>query len=310
MRVLLTARDVLSRFYGQYDTIIRLTCKFVLALTAFASINQALGQTAILNNLLILVGLAVICTFLPSNSILLIGAALILGHFYGISLEAAVVGGGLLVIGILLYFGISPDSALPLILTALAQPIGLGCAPALVFGLIGGPLSAVGAAFGALTYYLIRVVAANGGALKASAADAAEAMVQKIAMMIDYVITDKEMLIAAGALAAVLLIVYLIRIMEIKYAWNVAIAVGAAAYVAIYAAAAAGQQLSVNWLWFLTGTLVSVMIAWLVQIMLFSLDYRRTENVRFEDDEYFYYVKAVPKKKVLRKKRKRRAEGR
>ncbi len=310
MRVLLTVRDVLSRFYGQYDTMIRLVCKFVLALTAFASINQALGQMAILDNILILLGLAVICTFLPSNSILLIGAALILGHFYGISLEAAVVGGGMLVIGILLYFGISPDSALPLILTALAQPIGLGCAPALVFGLIGGPLSAVGAAFGALIYYLIRVVAEHGGTLKATAADAAEAMVQKMAMMIDYVITDREMLIAAGALAAVLLIVYLIRIMEIKYAWNVAIAAGAVAYVAIYAAAALGQQLRVNWLWFLSGTLVSAMIAWLVQIMLFSLDYRRTENVRFEDDEYFYYVKAVPKKKVLRKKRKRRAEGR
>ena len=36
---------------------------------------------------------------------------------------------------------------------------------------------------------------------------------------------------------------------------------------------------------------------------IFSLDYRRTENVRFEDDEYFYYVKAVPKIKVTEKNR-------
>ena len=310
MRALLTARDVLSRFYGQYDTVIRLFFKFVLALTAFASINHALGQMAALNNVLILLGLAAVCTFLPSNSILLIGTALILGHFYGISLEAAVVGGGLLVIGILLYFGISPDSALPLILTAIAQPIGLGCAPALVFGLIGGPLSAVGTVFGALTYYLIQVVAKNGGTLQATAADATEAMVQKMAMMIDYVIMSREMLVAAGALAVVLLIVYFIRIMEIKYAWNVAIAAGVSVYVVIYAVAAAGNIVEVDWLWFLSGILVSAMIAWFVQIMRFSLDYRRTENVRFEDDEYFYYVKAVPKKKVLRKKRKRRAEGR
>lgn len=310
MRALLTVRDALGRFYGQHDTAIRLFFKFVLALLAFASINQALGQMAVLNHAVILLGLALICTFLPSNSILLIGTALILGHFYGISLEAALVGGGLLVIGILLYFGISPESALPLILTAIAQPLGMGCAPALVFGLIGGPLSAVGAMFGTLTYYLIQVVAANGGALEATATDAAEAMAQKMAMLIDHVIACREMVIAALILGIVVLVVYFIRILEIKYAWNVAIVVGTLVYVALYAAAEIGMGIKIDWLWLLSGTLVSVMIAWLVQVMLFSLDYRRTENVRFEDDEYFYYVKAVPKKKVLRKKRRRRAEGR
>lgn len=310
MRALLTVRDALGRFYGQHDTVIRLFFKFILALAAFASINQALGQMAALNHALILVGLAFICTFLPSNSILLIGTAFILGHFYGISLEAALVGGGMLVIGILLYFGISPDSALPLILTAIAQPLGLGCAPALIFGLIGGPLSAVGAVFGALTYYLIQVVAANGGALEATATDAAEAMAQKMALLIDHVITCREMVITAGILGIVVLIVYFIRILEIKYAWNVAIAAGALAYVALYAAAEIAAGMGTDWLRLLSGTMVSVMIAWLAQVMLFSLDYRRTENVRFEDDEYFYYVKAVPKKKVLRRKRRRRAEGR
>lgn len=310
MKTLLTVRDALGRFYGKYDTFIRLFFKFVLAFLAFFAINSALGQMVRLNNPMILFGLAVICTFLPSNSILLIGTALILGHFYGISLESAAVGGGMLVIGILLYFGISPESALPLILTALAIPLGIGIAPALIFGLIGGPLSAVGAAFGAFAYYLIRVVAANGGMLEATATDAAEAMAQRMAMLIDHVIACREMVIAATALAAVLLVVYFIRRMAIKYAWTVAICAGTLVYTAIYAAAAVVFAAEVEWIGFLSGTAVSLLLAWMVQVMLFSLDYRRTENVRFEDDEYFYYVKAVPKKKVLRKKRKRRAEGR
>ena len=29
--------------------------------------------------------------------------------------------------------------------------------------------------------------------------------------------------------------------------------------------------------------------------MFFAVDFRRTEYVQYEDDEYYYYVKAVPK---------------
>ena len=32
-----------------------------------------------------------------------------------------------------------------------------------------------------------------------------------------------------------------------------------------------------------------------MKLFFFSVDYSRTENVQFEDDEYYYYVKAVPK---------------
>ena len=34
-----------------------------------------------------------------------------------------------------------------------------------------------------------------------------------------------------------------------------------------------------------------------------NLDYARTENVQFEDDEYYYYVKAVPKKMIAKEEK-------
>ena len=40
---------------------------------------------------------------------------------------------------------------------------------------------------------------------------------------------------------------------------------------------------------------IALVLALLLQISIFSLDYSRTEYVQFEDDEYYYYVKAVPK---------------
>ncbi len=32
-----------------------------------------------------------------------------------------------------------------------------------------------------------------------------------------------------------------------------------------------------------------------MEFLFFCVDYSRTENIQFEDDEYYYYVKAVPK---------------
>lgn len=33
----------------------------------------------------------------------------------------------------------------------------------------------------------------------------------------------------------------------------------------------------------------------ILELFFFSVDYSRSENLQYEDDEYYYYVKAVPK---------------
>lgn len=310
MKFLLAVRDALSRFYGTYDTYIRLFFKFLLALCSFAAINAALGQMAVLNNPLLVFGLAVVCAFLPSNSIVLVGAAMILAHFYGLSAEAAMVGGGILLIGIMLYFGIAPHSSIPLVLTALSMAAGVPCAVAVVFGLIGGPLSAIGTIFGTLGYYLITIVKVNGGNLQATATEAAEAMVQKMSMLIDAVIHNQEMLLVMAALAITLWIVWLVHRMAVKYAWMLAAVLGCLAYLVIRVAGSTILNVEINIPGLIIDIAAALACAWISQTMLFSLDYKRTQNVRFEDDEYFYYVKAVPKRKLRKRKRGRRADRR
>lgn len=41
--------------------------------------------------------------------------------------------------------------------------------------------------------------------------------------------------------------------------------------------------------------ILGVVAGLFLEVFFFSVDYSRTENVQFEDDEYYYYVKAVPK---------------
>ena len=310
MRLLLGIRDSLSRFYGEHDTVIRILAKFCMALCAFGMINASLGQMVMLRNPLIVAVLALVGAFLPSNSTVMIGAGMILIHFYGISPEAAVAGGGMLIVGMLLYFSIAPHSAVPLILTAITMRMGIPGMAAVLFGLIGGPLSAVGVIFGVFTYELVEVTNRMGGTLEATAADAAEAMVQKMTVLMNAVMNNQEMLVMAAALAVLLWMVWLIRRMEIRYAWMTASVTGIIFYVFLRVAGSIVTGATVQIVAITADVAAALLTAMAAQAFLFSLDYRRTEQVRFEDDEYFYYVKAVPKRKVHRRKRSRRSERR
>ncbi len=310
MGLLLKVRDRMSRFYGEHDTVIRILAKFCMALCAFAMINASLGQISFLRNPVVVGALALVCAFLPSNSTVMIGAGMILVHFYGISLEAAIAGGGMLIVGMLLYFSIAPHSAVPLILTAITMRMGIPSAAAVLFGLVGGPLSAVGVIFGVFTWYLVETTNRMGGTLESQAVDAAEAMVQKMTELMNSVISNREMAVMAAALAILLWIVWLIRRMAVKYAWMVAAGTGLLIYVGIRCISGVVLQIPVPALTVILDVALAAVTAMAAQAFLFSLDYRRTENVRFEDDEYFYYVKAVPKRKVYRRKRSRRSERR
>ncbi|MDO4521897.1 MAG: hypothetical protein Q4B57_01980 [Eubacteriales bacterium] len=310
MRLLLAIRDHLGRFYGKYDTVIRLFCKFTLAFVTFWSINIKLGQMAFVGHPVLLLGMSVLCAFLPSNSIVMISTAMILIHFYGISLEAALAGGGLLIIGCLLYFSIAPSSSVPIVFTALGLAMGIPAAVPVMFGLIGGPLTAVGIIFGTFIYYLVDIVEFAGGTLQATAVDAAEAMVQKMTVLMNAVLQNREMLLTAVVLAVTLWIVWLVRRLAIRYAWIFAALLGCMMYALIRIGGATILGLRQDLWRLLLDIFCAMLVAASAQMLLFNLDYRGTENVRFEDDEYYYYVKAVPKRKIRRRRRVRRAERR
>ena len=50
-------------------------------------------------------------------------------------------------------------------------------------------------------------------------------------------------------------------------------------------------------------TVVAIFAGVVIQFIFMNLDYARTENVQFEDDEYYYYVKAVPKKMIAKEEK-------
>lgn len=123
------------------------------------------------------------------------------------------------------------------------------------------------------------------------------AAADQVKEMLDNIAKDKTMFVMAVAMAATLVIVWLIRKIAFKYAWSIAIAAGAVVYIVcvIFGGAALGTEISMGGT--IVGMLIAAALALVLQIFLFSLDYTRTQIVQFEDDDYYYYVKAVPKQK-------------
>ena len=106
---------------------------------------------------------------------------------------------------------------------------------------------------------------------------------------------NKAMMLAVIASAITIMVVYIIRRATINNAWAVAIITGAIADFVITLVGSIMLNTKSSIFWIIIGTIISILLAFILQFFLFSVDYSRTEHTQFEDDEYYYYVKAVPK---------------
>lgn len=106
---------------------------------------------------------------------------------------------------------------------------------------------------------------------------------------------NKEMWTAIIAFVICLLVVYSVRKLSVDNAWKIAIVSGALVYVIVVVIGRVTMHVDVPYVAVIIGTIVSILLALVLEFFAFAVDYSRTENLQFEDDEYFYYVKAVPK---------------
>ena len=158
MESLLQIKEKLKSVYGKYDSYFLSVVKFLLALVTFLMINKGLGYFQKLDNIVIILILALVCSVLPVNAIVLIGLGLLAVQLYGLSMAAAIAGGALILIILLLHFGIAPKYGYALVITPLALAFQIPCAVPLVLGLCASPLAGVGTVFGVILFYGINVI--------------------------------------------------------------------------------------------------------------------------------------------------------
>lgn len=295
MNRLFEIKGYLSRFYTKYSHIVDKAIKFVVALLAFTFINQNIGFSEIISNPLMAIILSVICMLLPSPITVVLVTIATLLQMLTLSTVAVVVSGLLFVIMYGFYVRYLPGKAIIILLVPIAFMLQVPLAVPIVLGLIGSPICILPISMGTIVYYLIDYVKSNSTILETVGE---EGIVEQVASYAQHILVNREMWCSIIAFAICLLLVYNVRRMSVDYSWEIAIIAGTLGNINAMAYGYILMDIQLSYISLIVGSIVAVVIAFIVKFFVFAVDYTRTERLQYEDDEYYYYVKAVPKSSV------------
>ena len=292
MTTLLVMKQILMTLYSKYEVYITPLLKFVLAFISLLLINSHIGYMDSIDRMTVVLIVALMCSFMPMNFIVVMSALFTLLHLYSFSLECAVVIGTGFLLMFLLYLRFSPKDTLVVVFMPICFLFKIPYVIPIAMGLIGTPASVVSVACGVIAYYMIHYVTQN---ISVIAAMADEEMTAKLRFIIDGLLKNKEMVVTIVAFAITVIMVYLIRRLSIDYAWTIAMVAGVVVDIMVLLVGDLMFDTNVALFGVIFGNIISFLLALVLQFFVFNVDYSRTEKVQFEDDEYYYYVKAVPK---------------
>lgn len=295
MTVLLELKERLKLIYIKGEAFIVPICKFLLAFFTLNMLNDRMGYMTRLDDVRIVLIVALACSFLPVGAIVLFAALFSLMHMYALSMEVALVGLCIYLIMYLLFFRFSPRDSLVVVLTPLLFAMKIQYVIPLAVGLVCGPSSIVSVGCGVVAFYLLQLVTDSAQNIRTMGEDE---FLEKIRMIVESILGNKVMLVMIAAFAVTVLVVYLIRRMSINYSWTIAMVAGAMINVVALLVGDLLYDINISVGGALLGALLALVVAKVIEFFRFCVDYSRTEKVQFEDDEYYYYVKAVPKMTV------------
>lgn len=302
MSTLLEMRENLRNFYSKYEVYITPVFKFLMALITLTMINHSVGYMSRLTHIIIVLMLALMCSFLPMNFIVVVSALVTMLHMYELSLEALLVVGGVFLLLFLLYFRFSPKDTLVVVLMPLCFVLKVPYVIPIAAALVGSISSVVSVSCGVIVYYLL--IGIKGNATTLASMEGSENMIARFRLLIDSLLTNKQMMVTVAVFAATTILVYLLRRLRVDYAWTIAICCGSIFCAIAMLIGMLRYNADLSSAGIVIGTIISFVICFVLKFFMFNVDYSRTEYVQFEDDEYYYYVKAVPKNNVAKTNKK------
>lgn len=293
MTGLIELKEKLKNFYAEHEVVMRPIVKFLAVLVSLMVIKSNIGYMNIINMWPVIIIISVVSAFLTWGMLVLVLAADIAVNIFSMSLELGALVFIVMLIMFLFFFRFTPKQGALLVLIPLAYFLKIPFVVPIAVGLICSPVSIVSVAFGTVLYYMIDVISNNATVItNSSDGTIGSASINTIINMMS---NNKAMMLAVIASAITIMVVYIIRRATINNAWAVAIITGAIADFVITLVGSIMLNTKSSIFWIIIGTIISILLAFILQFFLFSVDYSRTEHTQFEDDEYYYYVKAVPK---------------
>lgn len=295
MTTLITIRDSIKDFVAKYDKFVIPAVKFILTVLVMVSYTSIMGYSTQMSNPVLIFIISLICAFLPVQWIVLLMGVTGFIHMYAVSLEIGLLYAGIFLLMYLLYLRFAPKYGWIIVIMPLLYMLKLHYMMPIVISIFIGPVGIVPMICGIIFYYFT----VNVGELVDLLATASEEdSIQGFSYVLNGMLQDKAMLLTILVFILVIAVTYIIYRQSFEYSWMIAIGAGAILGIILFLAGGIVLEVDINILVIFLGTLGGALLAVVAQFFKGVLDYSRTENVQFEDDEYYYYVKAVPKVRV------------
>lgn len=266
--------------------------KFVVAYMAFSTINAQIGYMTKLDNMFILLALSLLSAVLPNMVMIMLAAVLLIVQSYGVHLFACVFVVLMLLLLYIFLQRFSGKYSLLLILTPMAIHLGLAPLVPVAGGLLLGPAALLPICSGTLIYSIIAVVAECAPAIHGVEI---KEFTTVITQLLDGLMGRTDTVLFLIIMASVFLIVYALHRLSVPYAWQIALACGVAAFLVLLLVGGFFLETTLTVGKMFPGILGTALVGEILIFFCCGLEYKKTQRLQFEDDDYYYYVKAVPK---------------
>ena len=301
MIIFVGLRNKLKEIYASYDIFIRPVIKFIFAFSVFFFVSSYIGYFQRISELPVILVSSLVCCVLPWGTSALLGGVFVLLDIMEVSVVYAGISFLFFLMIAVLYFGFRPGNGFLMAFIPLMFFIKLPFAVPLILGLGAGAISAVPAACGVFVYFIIKYFHDNAADM--STVLSLDNLTGNITGILEDTLGNKYMLLLIVAFAVTIVLVSIIKNLSVDHAWTIAVFAGALALMVIVVGGGIFLETEGSTVTDLIGIVISAAIAFVYECMFFAADYRGTEHVSFEDDDYYYYVKAVPKVKYMEDER-------
>ena len=295
MDMIYVFRGRIQELYAKNSKVFDKIFQFILAIVTFTVINHNVGFMKAAASPVASLALAVICTFLPLMVTVIMATVLILAHMFALSIGMLAVTAVIFLIMYIFYLRLTPKKALIVLLTPLAFFLKVPYIIPVACGLVATPISLIAISCGTIMYYMLEYVKKSSVNIENVGA---KGMLTQATKYVQQVFQNKEMWIIIVAFIICFFVVFTLRRTSMDHAWKVAIVAGAVANVIVIVAGDIALGVHTSYGTLIGGNIGAIVIGLILELFLFSVDYARSENLQFEDDEYYYYVKAIPKVSV------------
>ena len=300
MKNLLKLKELIKSFYEKYDKYVLGFIRFATGLVVYLTLFYNTGYNAAFSNPFVAVGLAVISAFLPSYMITVFGAFILIVQFLSVAIEIAVIALVIFILMLLLYFVFKADKSWILMFTTVICLFGFTPA-VLPVALLVSPVETIVVAFGVIVYGLVAVVRKDVSVLTSGSN---LSLGGRVNLLLTDLLSNEYFILLLVTLSASVLLVSAVRQSKINHASLVAIVFGNLLFLISFLLGNYFLDISLDVAGFIVGFVLNILFTFLLVALVLGMDYKRTEEVQFEDDDYYYFVKAIPKVAIsLTKKR-------